>query len=271
MKKIVIVAKNQETHFIKRMLEEAGQENCAFFDPWKDYIIPEGQNYLVRTTGIHHSDLDLMMLGTLKDKNIVNPLASLKLFRSKLTQYEWMENHFFPVLPFINLKNADLIQVERFFRLYPELIVKPHCGQGGWGIEVLTWEKFKTWWKKKKGVDESYLLQPYKKHAIEYRYFFIKGQGDFVLKRMSTRGVAANFKNQGEAQVSTMPMALLAKLQELADHSGLLYGAIDVLVEGEHLSILDVNSVPGFEQLEAVTGENIAQKLVNASFFCQSF
>lgn len=269
MKNIVIVAKNQETHFIKRMIEEAGQKSCEFFNPWKDFSIPEGSFYLVRTTGIHHSDLDLLMLSGLESNKVINPLRSLRRFRSKKTQYEWMEEVNFPILPWLDLRGCDLLTVEKFFRLYPEMVVKPHCGQGGWGIEVLTWESFKTWWKKKQNRDEDYLLQPYQRGSEEFRYFFIKGEWSATLKRIAQKGVAANFKNDGKAEIAALPDQFALALQEVAERSGLLYGAIDVLVDGNNLAILDVNSVPGIEQLEAVTGENVMSKLLSAKFFCQ--
>ena len=269
MKNIVIVAKNQETHFIHRVIEEAGQNNCDFFDPWKDLILPEGQRYLVRTTGIHHSDLDLLMLGSLEQSKLVNPLESLKIFRSKASQYQWMERESFPVLPWLDLVGHDPLIVEKFFRLYPYMVVKPHCGQGGWGIEILTWDSFKSWWKKRKNIDEQYLIQPYQKDSEEFRYFFIKNEWSAVLKRTAKHGVAANFKNQGHAEKAELPIEILTTLHSIVNRSGLYYGAIDLLVDDLEFVILDVNSVPGVEQLEAVTGENVMARLLSAKFFCQ--
>src|SRR5690606_20467908 len=100
-----------------------------------DYDFPRADTYLVRTTGVYGSDLDLQIMKAVDSQKIINPLAALEKFRTKTHQYEWFEEQNFPLLPWMNVKGADLLTVEKFFRLYPEAVVKPHAGQGGWGIE----------------------------------------------------------------------------------------------------------------------------------------
>jgi glutathione synthase/RimK-type ligase-like ATP-grasp enzyme len=269
MNKLCVIAKNKETYFIKRLIEEVGQE-VAFFNPWSDFELPVADKYLVRTTGVVRNDLDLMILTSLPEDKIINPLPVLKLFRSKRTQYEWFDQNDIPSLPWIALAKADLIFVERFFRLYPHAVVKPLNGQGGWGIEVLRWESFKTWWKKKKGVDEDYLLQPLIKGAKELRYFFIKGRAPVVLERKSVSGVAANFQSNGKAEISHLPIEFEAQVQNLIQQSGALYGAIDLFIQDGRVIILELNSVPGIEQLEKVTSSNIMKALIEDCFMVKN-
>ena len=262
MNKLCVVAKNKETYFIKRLIEQVGQD-VVLFDPWSDFEIPQAAFYLVRTTGVYRSDLDLMLLKTLPAEKIINNLPSLKTFRSKNHQYEWFESENLPALPWLNLKGTDLITVEKFFRLYPEAVVKPLTGQGGWGVEGLIWGTFKSW-KKRLGQDEDYLLQPFIKDAIELRYFFIKGHEPIVLERTSKSGVAANFRKQGEAKLSALPAELESMITELVNKSGLFYGAIDLILKDNQGYILEMNSVPGIEQLEKVSGINIPDRLIKA-------
>lgn len=268
MNKLVVVAKNSETYFIKRLMAEVGNA-ISLFNPWADLILPESQKYLVRTTGVYGSDLDLLILKSLAPDKIVNPFSSLQLFRSKLTQYHWFEDHQFPVPAWISLKGADLLTIEKFFRLYPYAVVKPSIGQGGWGVEGLNWERFKSWWKKKQGRDEDYILQNFIPSATELRYFFIQGEAPIVLERKSKSAIAANFQKQGQAVLSKMPDEWQPLIDRLVTESGLNYGAIDLLLDHGTLQILEVNAVPGIEQLESVSGQNVMSRLISAKFFCQ--
>lgn len=261
MNKICVIAKNKSTYFIKRLIEEVGQ--VPVFDPWSDFEFPEAEKYIVRTTGIYRNDLDLMMMKSLPKEKVVNSYEVLNRFRTKSSQYVWFEDHNFSSLPWIPLKGTDLVTVEKFFRLYPEAVVKPLAGQGGWGIEVLTWETFKTW-KKKKGTDEDYLLQPFIKDAIELRYFFLKGHAPVVLERSAKTGIAANFQRQGSAVVTKLPEEFLKEIDDVIQKSGAHYGAMDLLIKDGRLSVLELNSVPGVEQLEKVSGQNIIKAFLNS-------
>jgi hypothetical protein len=70
MNKLVVVAKNKDTYFIKRLIEEVG-DSAILFNPWLDFQIPEGQKYLVRTTGVYGIVLDLHILGTLSNEKLI--------------------------------------------------------------------------------------------------------------------------------------------------------------------------------------------------------
>lgn len=270
MNKLVVLAKNSQTYFIKRLIEEVGESNVQLFNPWSDVILPEGEQYLVRTTGVYGNDLDLMMAQALPQDKVINPLAALKKFRSKSSQYTWFDQEDFPALHWLPLKGTDLITIEKFFRLYPEVVVKPTVGQGGWGIEVLTWNNFKSWWKKHQAKnDEDYLIQPFIKGARELRHFFIKDEFGLTLERSAQSGIAANFRKQGKATVAELPAEYSEVINRLIQKSGCLYGAIDLFIDDGRLLILELNSVPGIEQLESVSGVNIIQKLLTAKFFCQ--
>ena len=260
MNKLCIIAKNKKTYFINRLIEEVGN-NIAVFDPWSDIDFPQAEKYIVRTTGVYHSDLDLMLLKALPENKIYNSLESLKRFRSKNHQYAWFESVNLPTLPWISLKESDLVTLEKFSVLYPEMVVKPHVGQGGWGIEVLKREDLRRWFKK---TDKDYLLQPFIKDAIELRYFFIKGSEPIILKRTSKSGVAANFQKEGSAEVSQLPEEFQEDIDRLITLSGAHYGAIDLFIDHGRMYFLELNTVPGIEQLEKVSQTNIMKTLLSS-------
>lgn len=255
MNKFCIFAKNKETYFIKRLIEEVG--DVKLFDPWSDVDLPEAETYIARTTGVYHSDLDLLMLKSLP--KVINSHESLKRFRSKSSQFLWMEEHGFSILPWLSLKANDALTAEKFTVLYPEVVVKPDIGQGGWGLEVLYRKTIKSWINKH---DPDYLIQPFIKDATELRYFFIKGQDPIVLKRTSKSGIAANFRREGAAELAELPGKFQEELLRLVKLSGAHYGAIDLFIDHGRLYILELNTVPGIEQLEKVSGLNVIKLLL---------
>lgn len=270
MNKLVVVTKNPHTYFLKRLTEEVG-DGLLLFNPWTDSFFPKAEKYLVRTSGVYGSDLDLLMLQSLDPSLIVNSLNSLRRFRSKSIQYSWFDDQDFPTAPWINLKGASLLTIEKFFRLFPFAVVKPDIGQGGWGVELFNWERFKIWWKKKQGKDERYILQAFIGEAKELRYFFIKEEFSLVLERKTQNGITANFKRNGEAFVSALPDEYWPIIDRMVQTSEAQYGAIDLLIKDGQLFVLELNSVPGIEQLEKVSGKNIIRQLLGAKFFCQIF
>lgn len=264
MNKILVVAKNPETYFIKRLREEV---HFTLFNPWLDDW-EKGFRHslaLVRSSGIYQSDKDLEFLGPFKG-TILNPLKALKLCRQKSTQYHFLQQHHFGHLPWMDLGQVSLEGAQEWIRKQEgRILVKPDKGQGGWGIEVLGREDFILWWKKQKAREDlDYLIQPYLEETQEYRVFFIKEEL-FTLLRKSSQGMTANFRQEGKAQIAALPHYLREELLRLIKSSGVQYGAIDLLVKDQRYYILEINTVPGIEQLEKLSGINIIQRL------CQVF
>lgn len=260
MNKLLVVAKNPETYFIKRLIKEVGQGGVQLFNPWKDETPTGFDRVLFRSSGIYHSDRDLDFVRHCAHP-VLNPVPSLELFRAKSTQYQFFQNHFHPFIPWQHLR--DFTGGEGWF------LVKPDIGQGGWGIQVLTPSQMLTFKQQKLAAgDASWLVQPYVE-ATEYRVFFM-GADRYTLKRLPTSGKAtANFSQEGQAEVVTMPAHFREMIEKLIKDSGAYYGAIDLLDPDPGPVVLEVNVVPGIEQLEQLTHLNIVSRLLTANFFCQ--
>lgn len=261
MNKICIIAKNKKTYFVEKLTEKI-KDGVFIFDPWSDLVLPEADHYIVRTTGVYGSDLDLLILQSLPAEKIFNPLDTLKVFRSKNNQFAWFEKNNVEILPWLDLKESNAVTVEKFFRLYPFCVVKPLIGQGGWGVEILTWETFRTW-KKKKGNDLSYLLQPLIREAREFRYFFIKNRESLILERRAKSGIAANFHRGGDATLSTLPEKFKRELERIVTLSGACYGAIDLFIDENRMTVLELNTVPGFEQIEKISQKDLIKDFMS--------
>lgn len=260
MNKLLVVAKNPETYFIKRLIKEVGQSGLLLFNPWKDGLPTDFDRVLFRSSGIYHSDKDLDFVRHC-GKPVLNPVSSLELFRSKSSQYQFFAKRSHPFIPWQHLK--DFTGGEGWF------LVKPDVGQGGWGIQVLTSSQMLTFKQSKLiSQDTAWLVQPYVE-ANEYRVFFM-GDERYTLKRLPQEGkAAANFSQEGEAEVVSMPAHFKDMIEKLIKDSGAYYGAIDLLDPDSGPVILEVNVVPGIQQLEQLTHLNIVSRLLTANFFCQ--
>lgn len=253
MNNLCIVAKNEETYFIKRLSDEATQE-IIFFNPWSRQTLPEASAYLIRTSGIYGDDQDLEILETISEKKCFNSLRTLKMFRDKVTQFQFFAQLGIPCIPWCDLR-IQLPQVDP----NQSYLVKPVRGQGGWGIQILEGHSVEGWMQEQRlKNDLSYVLQPFLQNRNEYRYFFI-GDKTITLKRLPQKNVMANFTQGGEAELSSLSVEVETMLKKLIKASGAYYGAIDLFVQGPEVHILELNVVPGIEQLEKVSGENIAK------------
>lgn len=262
LNKLTIVAKNQQTYFIKRLSEELGESKIQHFNPWIDPVPASCDKILFRSSGIYHSDVDLDFVKNSKAE-VMNPLKSLEVFRSKSNQYTFFETHLHPSLPWWRLADWNDDSGER------EFLVKPDYGQGGWGIEVLSAAALLKWQQAQevKG-DLSWIIQPYLK-AQEYRVFFM-GEERICLKRFPRSGErVSNFAQEGEARLVPLPSEVKAVVEPLIEDSGAYYGAIDLLDSANGPVILELNVTPGIEQVEALGQRNLIQALLSANFFCQ--
>lgn len=259
MNKLVILAKNPNTYFIRRLIEEGGPSHVELINPWEtpSQILNNG-SILVRTTAIHASDVDLQFLEQ-QSASIIPSLSALRTFRTKPSQFHYFAKNNLPFVPWISLQHFKQESLESFCSLHPgPLLIKPHRGQGGWGVRVFE-NKMKLLEWMNSTTDHEYLLQPYLGQHQELRLFF--KQDDFICLERLKNGVTANFKQDGEARLSLVPSELKNIVDKIRREFGLLYGACDFLINKEGAYLLEMNLVPGIEQLETVTGRNIAQEL----------
>lgn len=260
MNKLLVVAKNPETYFIKRLIKEVGLSRMLLFNPWQDPRPTDYACVLFRSSGVYQSDKDLEFARSC-GRPLLNPLSALERFRSKSAQYQFFNQIGHPCLPWARLSEWQ--------KTAGRFLVKPDFGQGGWGIQVFDQLGLAQFHRQQMlKNDLSWIVQPYVS-AAEYRVFFM-GPERYVLKRApSSETVAANFAQEGVAELVSMPAHLSQVVEPLIESSQAYYGAIDLLDPSSGPVILELNVVPGIEQLERLTGLNIIQHLLTANFFCQ--
>ena len=249
MNKLCVVTRNQETYFIKRLTEEVG--DVVFWNPWHSRSVPPSHNILIRSPGVYGDDRDLDLVKACHGHNIINPVSTHELLRDKPRQFHFLEKKGFHLIPWRTLDGRGDFLPEK-------ILIKPIRGQGGWGIRIMNSGEFLSW--EQETTDRSWIVQPFLENVRELRLFFC-GDEEFLLERKGS--VAANFKQGGEARLISLPPALSELGEEIRFLTGAFYGAVDLFeVEGQHL-ILEVNPVPGVEQLEHITGQNIVRKVLS--------
>lgn len=261
MNKLQIIAKNSHTFFIDRIRNEAILKNIVvdIINPWEESSAPSQVPTLVRSTAIHGSSQDLECIEKWGLETIPS-LHALKTLRTKPLQFTYFHSKNIPYLPWLNLLSASKTEIQAFCHDKKKLLIKPHRGQGGWGVRVFSDEQeLLVWWEE--ATDREYLLQPYLEDYEEIRVFFMRNS-NFALKR-TKKGVAANFRQAGEAQQIPLPSALQQIVELISEDLALLYGAADFLVKEGRPYLLEMNLVPGIEQLEEVLGLNVAQELLS--------
>jgi glutathione synthase/RimK-type ligase-like ATP-grasp enzyme len=265
MNKLFVLAKNKETYFIQRLTTEVG-EGIEIVNPSLKSSGPFIGKILVRTTGVH-GDEDLVWLREHESEvSSINKLTALVRFRQKNTQYVFFEQHAIPCLPWLEVASNSRQNIEEFINEsnHLEFLVKPLRGQGGWGIRTFEKLGFADWWSECVFKNDfSYLIQPYIKGARELRLFFIGSDFQICLERTPTQGVAANFLQEGQAGLVDLPSNFKDLMNRLIVLSEADYGAIDFLITGDSAAVLELNVVPGIEQLERITRVNIIQEIIN--------
>ncbi len=257
MNKLGVLSTNIKTAFMRRLMEEVG--DATFVLHPHDEFPPECTHLLVRTSGYSRDDQDLNFIKRCPASvKIINPTVTLEIFRSKNSQYSFFETHRVPHLPWFDLSEGKLPE-----NLFPgNLLVKPRRGFGGWGVRKLSHQEFRLWWESQVAVgDIDYLVQPFAEEAIEYRIFFA-GEFRFKMERTNQSGITANLRTGGEAKKSSLPSEVMIEMESLIKLSGAWYGAIDLLINRHGFYVLELNVVPGIEQVEALSGRSIIREIL---------
>ena len=69
--------------------------------------------------------------------------------------------------------------------------------------------------------------------------------------------------------MATLSNDVTQEIERLIEKSGAYYGAIDFILQDDQIYFLELNVVPGIEQLEKISGQNVLRPFLSAKFFCQ--
>jgi hypothetical protein len=230
-------------------------------------------------------DLTLNRIASIEDESFMKSLMNWPVWGQQVNAWEirqtlwdktrqslWMAQQQWPLLPFFTHRGT-LSAEDPAWRAFHDQhltpdgwVLKMNRGQRGVGVhflktemELLSW--CETLWRM---GDQDFLIQPRVAQGPEYRITLLGQKVWAVLKRSSDKAVA-NFAQGGEARellFTEWPFELKRLIDQITARPVAQVLSLDILMSAHGPVISDINTVPGFEQLEAVTGRNFAGDLL---------
>lgn len=291
-KTITLICSNIKTYSALRLIEECKKlgQHCHILDT-KDLVLENAFNYpsnlvINRATSLNFDDLDLALLSHFESKKIEcrNSLKSFERLRNKERQLIELKNLGAPYIPSLHVRGPiDLAKLQQIdsslmawdknknldVRFKDHYILKTLRGNKGVGVNIIRGKDslfsiLETFWAL---GDQRLILQPYLYHAKEYRIFYIKDQEPIIIektqKENSFRSNAQRAKTKWLKKYTANEKLMIDLAVELGLHFNLFYAGFDMWFKSNgDLVIGEINPVPGFENIEELTGKNIAREIL---------
>ena len=203
---------------------------------------------------------------------VVNRAKSIAAARHKFHSLRILAQHGLPIPPSLTVGSATFLEnAVAEIGSYP-FILKPFYGTHGRGIMLLDTPTSLT-----SAVDalcalhQDYVIQPFVggvcnadlTGGVDIRLLVVGGEVIAAMKRSAPPGeFRANIHKGASGETLTLPDEYIHLAIEAAEALELEIAGVDVLQTNEGPVILEVNPSPGFEELEAVTGINIADAII---------
>ena len=282
--KIAIISRGPQNHATRSLSEAAHRKGhtAEILDPFGFYLHIGGDKSRITYHGKPAEDFDVLVprlsrttvqygeevvahfewIGTL----VVNRSKSIAAARHKFRSLRILAQHGLPVPPSLTVGSAAFLEnTVAEMGNYP-FILKPFHGTHGKGIMLLDTPTSLT-----SAVDalcdlhEDYIIQPFMAEAdgIDIRVLVVGGEAIAAMKRRAPAGeFRANIHKGGSGEAVTLPDEYTHVAIKAAAALELEIAGVDLLQTDEGPVILEVNPSPGFEELESVTGVNIADVII---------
>ncbi len=280
-KTILIASESPDLYTTKRLLLEA--KNLKFKAQWMnpyESLIPINQKhspinssqglYFFRTTGIRYDEFDILLAIHHQKSGfkITNPISVLDTFRNKDKQMLFFEQNKIPLIDTIvyrgvlNEKNWGQIK-----KLSPKgkFILKMNRGNQGIGVNLIeSLPSLKSVLETFHAMrDQKFLIQPFVEHKKEWRVFVVRQEIIGVIERtISDSDFRGNSNRSSGKLIKKISKEIQEEILRAVQLSGLDYCGVDIMETSKGFLFLEINSVPGFEQMEELTGLNIARELI---------
>ena len=281
---IIVASESPHLYATKRLLNEASKLKYqnSWINPYQfiisDRTIPlvnlEQTNlYFHRTTGIRYDDFDLAVsqFHSGHGLTITNPLRALEFFRSKERQaLFFLENNFNSIetVSYRGELNAKYWDIICDLSKDQKFIIKMVRGNQGIGVNLVNGlQSLKSFLETFHAMkDQKFIIQPFIEHKKEWRVFILKNEIIGIIERTlhndDFRGNSKRSSSLGK-NIKKIPREIQNEALRAVNFSGLDYCGIDIIEDGKNFYFLELNPVPGFEQLEELSGLNIARELIN--------
>ena len=240
-------------------------ENSSFGD-FFDNLDPFGA--LVRGFGAAITQkvffrLDLLCAMEEYGLKLINSRESLEIASDKFLTSLFLEKHKLPTPKTIVCENPE-DAISAFEELGGDIVIKPLYGSRGVGITRIQDKGFAENVIYTLGqLNEIYYLQEFVEHKNQdIRILVIGGKVIAGMYRVSD-----SWKTNIHAGATMKPIDMTKEMQTLAIKAAEVtrteIAGIDIVETSKGLSILEVNSVPGFTALQRVTEVNLAEEMVD--------
>lgn len=277
LKKLIIASESNNLYTTKRLFEEGTKlkYSTKWINPYESHLTCLDINkttgtYLIRTTGIRYDDFDLVCAKnySLQNFKIFNQLEALQIFRSKDTQSLFFKQHGLQAIPSFIYRGKLTEEIwNQLIEFSPSgnFILKMNKGNQGVGVNFIQGAQslkslLETFHAMK---DQRFIIQPFMPHKKEFRVFIINNEIHAIVERtISKEDFRGNAKRSFGKLVKKIPAELQNEIERSFLLSGLSYCGIDILCDDEGYKFIEINPVPGFEQIEVLSKKNIAKEII---------
>lgn len=276
-KNIIVASESPNLYSTKRLLLEASKLKYSntWLNPY-DFLI-SNQNkkeicgvYFHRTTGIRYDDFDLAVSKYHQNLGfkITNPLVPLESFRSKDKQTLFFSKNNLSAIKTVSYRGEltdDNWEIISTLSEKEKFIIKMNRGNQGIGVNLVNGvQSLKSLLETFKAIkDQRFIIQPFIQHKNEWRIFILKNEIIGIIERkLKNDDFRGNSKRSIGKYVKKISSGIQNEILRGVQLSGLDYCGVDIIDDGHNFYFLEINPVPGFEQIETLSEINIARELV---------
>jgi len=207
--------------------------------------------------------LDILRALEEYDIKLINSRESLEIASDKFLTSVFLENHDIPTPKTVICEDPHKA-LESFDELGGDCVLKPLYGSKGIGITRLN----------DKAFAENVIYSLVQMNQVFYLQEFIEHQnrdirilvlGDKVVTGMYR--VSDSWKTNIYSGARAEPIELTNEMKNLAINAAKItkteIAGVDIIESEKGLTVLEVNSIPGFTALQKVTDINIAEEIIN--------
>ena len=231
-----------------------------------------------------HYDFTFNRLSSVESGAFEFSLSSMPVWGKQINSWEFRQKLWDKARQIIWLSELDIQAPTSFMMkgsLYPDhpswkKFVKDHSSQLGWvlkfnrgqkgvGVNFVETEAALIDWMNTlyRMGDQDFLIQPRLAQSEEYRLTLLGGKPWCLLRREGAKGNFAQGGKATELEVKLWPKEIIHLIDKLSFLDESSYLALDILLIEQTPYVLDVNTMPGVEQLEQVSGRNFVKDLLN--------
>jgi ribosomal protein S6--L-glutamate ligase len=285
--KILVLSRKRTLYSTRRLKEEgerAGHE-VEVLDPLKCVLLVQGGAPSLWVRGRPHPPPDVAIprigtAGTAYSIGVVRHLDLMKVpllnshgpiarAKNKLGCLQLLVSKGIPIPD--TLMSRYPRKLDRLMRLVggPPLIMKLLRGTQGTGVifaesRASVESMLETIWS----LGEDILLQRFivESKGRDIRALVVGGEVRAAMRRIGREGeFRSNIHRGGVGEKVALPREYARLAARAAEAVGLDVAGVDILESSEGPMVIEVNASPGFQGLEAATGENVAKMFIQAA------